>query len=589
MLEQFIPEPRLVEVDRVEIGASLADVDRAVRDTDLGRSPWIRALFALRTLPGRIAGTQTEDLRLRIADIGRGDTGFAVLDDQPGHSLTVGAIGRFWEPDIVFRSVPASEFAAFAEPGYGKVAWEIRLDPIAGRDTRLTFELRVDATDDAAWTELRRYYRRIAPFSRFIRRHALRMLRRKLGTIEDAEESRALPGDALLPAGAAQSTHAVTIEAPPERIWPWLVQMGCRRAGWYSHDDLDNGGQPSARVIVPELQHLELGQVLPATPEGEDGFTVLALDPQRSLVLGGAYDTDEGRAIEFFGPMPDDYFRSTWSFTLIPCDATRTRLITRVRCEIASLAGSARLLWAWPAHAIMESEQLRNIAARAEGRLPHHHDGVREIARGLRGASEMLFALATPFLRRARSHWGVTEEIAARSYPGDVFIPEPLLEWTHGIEIDASPEAVWPWVAQLGADKAGFYSYQWLENLCGLDVQNADHVVDAWQHPEVGDVLRLHARATGIPIVAVEPGRFLLAQIEEPNGAPTSVRASWLFFVEPLPGGRSRLISRFRLQADDTLATRLIYGPVVAEPVGFAMDRRMLRGIRDRAERGKTP
>lgn len=585
MLDTFIPEPRLVELDHVEIAARPDVVDAAARELDLARSPLVHALFALRTLPSRMAGSQTEELRLRIGDIGRGGTGFAVLQDEPGRSFTVGAIGRFWEPDIAFLDVPPAAFATFAEPGYGKIAWQIRLEPIGDRDTRVTFELRLDATDEEAWTALRRYYRLIAPFSHFIRRHALALLRRQLGTIEDAESSRPLPGDALLPDGAVQTTHGITIEAPPEKIWPWLVQMGCGRAGWYSHDALDNAGRPSARVIVPALQHLELGQVLPATPDSPDGFTVLAFEPERFLVLGGAYDTRDHRPLEFFGPMPQHYFRSTWSFVLRPHDATHTRLVVRARVDFEPLTIGARALWLRPVHHFMESEQLRNLAARAEGTLPHHRDGVREIGEGLVGLGEMLVAIATPFLRRRRSHSGLSEELAAREYPGDSFVADPQLGWTHAQEIDAPPKAIWPWVAQIGADKAGFYSYQWLENLCGLDIQNADHVVEAWQHPKVGDLLRLHSGAAGIPIVALEPGRWLLAQVDAAEDAGPSMKVSWLFFVEPIGERRSRLISRFRMTAGDTLAAKLIYGPIVAEPVGFAMDRKLLAGIRDRAER----
>jgi hypothetical protein len=586
MLDRFIPKPRLVELDHVEVAARPEVVDRAARELDLSRSPLVRALFSLRTLPSRwAASTPAEGLRLRIGDIGRGGSGFAVLEDEPGRLLTVGAIGRFWEPDIPFLDVPPGAFATFAEPGYGKIAWQLRLDPIGDNDSRVTFELRLDATDDAAWTDLRRYYRLITPFSHFIRRHALALLRRELGATEDAECSRPLPGDELLPQGSAQTTHGITIEAPPAKIWPWLVQMGCGRAGWYSHDALDNAGHASARVIVPALQHLELGQVLPASPDSPEGFTVLAFEPERFLVLGAAYDTRDDRPLEFFAPMPERYFRSTWSFSLLPHDATHTRLVVRARVDFEPLAGGARALWLRPVHHFMESEQLRNLAARVEGTLPHHHDGIREIGEGLVGIGGMLVAFATPFRRRKRSHWGLSEELAAREYPGDSFLPNPQLGWTHGQEIDAPPEAVWPWVAQLGADKAGFYSYQWLENLAGLDIQNADHVVDAWQHPKVGDLLRLHAGAAGIPIVALEPGRLLLAQIDASTETGPKTKVSWLFFVEPISGGRSRLISRFRMTAGDTLVARLIYGPIVTEPVGFAMDRKMLSGIRERAER----
>ena len=126
----------------------------------------------------------------------------------------------------------------------------------------------------------------------------------------------------------------------------------------------------------------------------------------------------------------------------------------------------------------------------------------------------MLAALATPFLRHRRSQWGLTDELVAREYPGDAFVEKARWSWTHGIEIDASSAAVWPWIAQIGRDKAGLYSYQWLENLVGLDFQNSEHLVEAWQHPKIGEMLALGPDGTGLPIVAIEPERFLLAQLD---------------------------------------------------------------------------
>src|SRR6185295_9733322 len=101
----------------------------------------------------------------------------------------------------------------------------------------------------------------------------LREIARDLGRL-DVDEDRPLPGDDLLPADSAELTDAIDVAATPETIWPWLVQMGCRRAGWYSYDLLDNGGKRSAREIRPELQRLSVGDVLPATPVSADGFEV---------------------------------------------------------------------------------------------------------------------------------------------------------------------------------------------------------------------------------------------------------------------------------------------------------------------------
>ena len=195
---------------------------------------------------------------------------------------------------------------------------------------------------------------------------------------------------------------------------------------------------------------------------------------------------------------------------------------------------------------------------------------------------------STPFLRHARSHWGLDPTTAGREMPGDDLVAEPRWEWTHGVEIDADADAVWPWVAQMGADRAGFYSYQWLENLVGCRVRNAETVHPEWAVGR-GDELSLHPAMPPFPVVQVEPGRaFVVHAGPEPGVDPARdpwADCSWAFLVEPLGEGRSRVISRYRCATSDDLVTRLQLGPTLIEPVSFAMDRRMLLGIKQRAER----
>ena len=85
------------------------------------------------------------------------------------------------------------------------------------------------------------------------------------------EVTRRLPSDALVRKPTFDATRAITLDAPPEQVWPWLVQMGLTRAGWYSYDLLDNLGRPSARRIVPELQGLAPGDIVPMSPDGTAG------------------------------------------------------------------------------------------------------------------------------------------------------------------------------------------------------------------------------------------------------------------------------------------------------------------------------
>jgi hypothetical protein len=100
------------------------------------------------------------------------------------------------------------------------------------------------------------------------------------------EAMRSLPGAELVADAKIRWNHAIAIRAHPAGIWPWLVQMGCRRAGWYSYDGLDNAGVPSADRIVPELQRVRVGDIFPMTPKAQDSFVVRVAGPDRALVSG---------------------------------------------------------------------------------------------------------------------------------------------------------------------------------------------------------------------------------------------------------------------------------------------------------------
>jgi hypothetical protein len=165
------------------------------------------------------------------------------------------------------------------------------------------------------------------------------------------EARRSLPGDELVGAAKVGWTHAITIRARPADIWPWLVQMGCRRAGWYSYDGLDNAGVPSANRIVPELQHVQVGDIFPQTPRAEKLFVVRAVEPERALVLG------------------DDAGSMSWAFVLEAIDETSTRVITRSRgaYDRPALGLMLKVLW-HPIHFGMQRRQLLSLKRLAEAR-----------------------------------------------------------------------------------------------------------------------------------------------------------------------------------------------------------------------------
>lgn len=229
------------------------------------------------------------------------------------------------------------------------------------------------------------------------------------------------------------------------------------------------------------------------------------------------------------------------------------------------------------------------VADRPDGTSP------AEVAEGAFGALAMLLAMVTPMLQEARSHWGLSADEAGRARPGDAVVAEPRWSWTHAVEVEAPAATAWAWMAQLGQSRGGFYSYEALENLVGCDVHNAERLLPEFQQVAVGDPFRLHPEGPPLRVVEVEPGRhFVVATRVDletgeavPDGGPLPPRAlatSWAFVVEPLGDTRCRVVSRFRITWPDELRYRLTLGRGLLEPVGFVMDRRMLLGIKERAE-----
>ena len=229
-LDGLIPEPQRLELDHVDVAALPDRTWRVVRHGNLARSPTVRALFSVRTIPARLRGDDVEPTAMRIDDIVSAERpGFRLLAESE-LEVAVGAIGKVWQLDIPFVDVrTAEEFLRFQEPGYAKVAWALRVIPRGESGSRIEVEVRVSATDDESWIKFRRYFRLIGPASRFIRHHLLSSFVSELGAPEAVENERPLPGDDLLPDAAAQMTDGITIKASPEAIWPWLVQRAERR------------------------------------------------------------------------------------------------------------------------------------------------------------------------------------------------------------------------------------------------------------------------------------------------------------------------------------------------------------------------
>ncbi len=586
-LDRLVPSPCYTESDHVDLAVGPDVAWERIQNGHLlpqgmhGVAPTLSSLWARAR---RVAAEKARQAAVEVPEPTR--PGFAVLVDDPPREVVVGAVVRALRPDVPARDVgDEAAFSEFSEPGYVKVVWSLAIAARGTLASRVTWEVRAHATSERtarAWWLRSRILGRVA---RRVRRGILAGLVRELGTPRALEPLCSMPGDDLVQDASIRLTEGKTIRATPEAIWPWLVQMGCRRAGFYSLDALGNAGARSAREVHEELLDLMIGDRVPARPDGRHCLEVLHLEPRKSLLLGAHYDATHDRCLAFHAPSPERYARATWAFVLEPLDEHTTRL--RVRMRVAFSEHERRRVAAIrPLHAVLQTAQLRNVAQRAERRLPQND--VHDVVDGARGATLIALSAMSPFMRGWRSHWGVSWETAARIHPGDELVPSPSWSFTHGIDIDAPRSEVWSWMTQMGADRGGFYSYQWLANAVGANVRNAETIHPEWAASR-GQRLTIHPDLPGLDIIAVAPRKYLLARYEPDEATRDAgepwVAASWLLLVEPLGQRRCRVVSRLRVASSHDLPTRLVFGRLWGEPVSFAMDRRMLLGIKERAER----
>ena len=196
-------------------------------------------------------------------------------------------------------------------------------------------------------------------------------------------------------------------------------------------------------------------------------------------------------------------------------------------------------------------------------------------------------------LRRWRLGWGATEDEIRQTLPGDEFVRQPKWSYTQAITIRAPFAEVWPWLAQMGQGRGGFYSYEWLENLAGCDIHNADRILPEFQNLQVGDGVRLAPQMPGFPVAIIEPGRAIVLRGDTRLGSvpvPASsakgdyFATTWGFYLIPQNDGTTRLIARFRSDYNDKFTNAMMYGPPLVEPISCVMQRKMLLGIKQRVE-----
>jgi hypothetical protein len=185
--------------------------------------------------------------------------------------------------------------------------------------------------------------------------------------------------------------------------------------------------------------------------------------------------------------------------------------------------------------------------------------------------------------RRWQLGWGATSEESRGPLAGDELIATADVIATRAITVGTSAEKVWPWIAQLGQGRGGFYSYDFLENLVGCDIHSAGRIVHEWQDIAVGDEVKLHPEVP-LEVAALEPGRWLVLRGGVPMGkTPPPYDFTWAFVVREQPEG-TRLLVRERYAYTRGWAS-LVVEPAAA--ISLVMTRKMLRGIRDRAEAGQ--
>ena len=204
------------------------------------------------------------------------------------------------------------------------------------------------------------------------------------------------------------------------------------------------------------------------------------------------------------------------------------------------------------------------------------------------GASAYWFVVRPWHLR-----WGASAEEVARPLPGDDLIPDAKISSTHAITIHASPAEIWPWLAQLGQGRGGFYSYDWIENAMGLDIHTANRILPEFQDLKVTDTIPLAPDGFGLPVVILEPEQAMVLRGDTrlPSGDEMPalkpgeyLAAVWGFYLIGQVDGTTRLVERWRADYASSVKNAVFYRAFL-EPGAFLMQRKMLLGIKTRAER----
>ncbi len=360
-IQSFLPHPRHTEINRIFVSAKPDRAWETARHFNAAEIPWIKMLFDIRTLPERLFDKNEElgPISIGVDEVTKSGAGFMLLHEIPGKEVLVGSVGQFWHLNIPFKQVTPDDFSRFSEPGWGKLAWAISVEPYRDGST-ISLELRTTATDERSWKKLSHYYNIIGIGSKLIRSSGMKHLEILLGKMKQPyTDTMPLPGDEIIPDTKYSTTHETVIEAPVSMVWPYLMQLGCDRAGWYSIDLLDNGGKPSVDHIVEGWTDRGPGDHLAATPAQDSFFEVYQVVKESCFVIGGESEKAHG----LLSP-----FKMTWAFVLEPIGEDATRLLVRANMKSSPawaewLAGK---VFYPPIHGLMEGVQLHTIKGIAE-------------------------------------------------------------------------------------------------------------------------------------------------------------------------------------------------------------------------------
>ena len=289
LLDRFLPNCEAAESHEVRVDAPASITWASALDTALQDSAVVRAIVRSRELlmgAGRTSEWPTGGIVEQLKA-----WGWTTLVEEPGRAVVLGTVTQPWRGDVDFLGLSRDEFVTFDTPGYVKIVTAIAVEPGDVDSSVARVQTRVGTTNDAARARFRVYWSFFSPGIMVIR-HAL------LHLVKHAAEARhrlvddALPGDAIVPDPMYSTTEAVTIAVPPERVWPWIAQMG---------------GADGADGVADDRSVL---------PGGPAAFRVAVADPPHDLVL--SVPGDHGDIM-------------SWEFVLVPLDAGHTSLVVRAR------------------------------------------------------------------------------------------------------------------------------------------------------------------------------------------------------------------------------------------------------------------